>query len=196
MQLNENNKIKAILFDMVGVLLVKKKNYTPKTKNELNARRIEKLYNHVDDEKLLSEVRSKLNLTKEEINKALPFIPEKFEEYDKLWKLLPKLKKKYKLAVINNGNNIARKYWMKKFDFSIFDAFIVSAEVGVKKPNPEIYLITCKKLEVKPENCLFTDDVKENTIAAKKLGMKVFWWKKSEKNKSFNKLLNKTIDRY
>lgn len=169
--------IKAILFDMVGVLLFKKKDHVPKTKEELNAEKIEKLYNNVDDKKLLFDIKNKLGLTDEEINKALTYIPEKYEKFKELWSLLPVLKKKYKLAVINNGNSLVEKYWRKKFDFSIFDEFIVSAKIGIKKPDPRIYLFVCKKLKVKPENCLFLDDMKENIVAAKKLKMKTLWCK-------------------
>lgn len=53
--------------------------------------------------------------------------------------MLTELKNRYKLAVINNGNAIAKKYWKEKFDFGIFDIFINSAEEGVKKPDPKSY---------------------------------------------------------
>jgi putative hydrolase of the HAD superfamily len=176
-----NNEIRAILFDMVGVLLFKKKGYILKTKEELNAEKIEKLYNNVDDKKLLFDIKSKLGLSDDEIKKALAFIPEKYEKFEKLWKLLPVLKNKYKLAVINNGNSLADKYWRKKFDFSIFDEFIVSAKIGIKKPDPRIFLFVCEKLKVRPEDCLFLDDLKENIAAARKLKMRALWW--SEKIK-------------
>ena len=182
-----NNEIQAVLFDMVGVLLFKKKDYSLKTKEELNAEKIEKLYNHVDDKKLLFNIKRKLGLTDEEIKKALVCIPEKYEKFEELWNLLPVLKKKYKLAVINNGNSLADKYWRKKFDFSIFDEFTISAKIGIRKPDPRIYLFVCKKLKVKPKECLFLDDRKENIIAAKKLEMKTLWCK----SKNFLNYLNK-----
>jgi epoxide hydrolase-like predicted phosphatase len=175
---------------MVGVLLFKKKGYIPKTKGELDAEKIEKLYNNVDDKKLLADIKSRLGLTDKEISKALACIPEKYEKFKELWNLLPALKKRYKLAVINNGNSLANKYWRKNFDFSIFDEFIVSAKIGIKKPDPRIYLFVCKKLKVKPKNCLFLDDRKENIVAAKKLKMKTLWWKaKIKKEINLKKLV-------
>ena len=176
MQKVKNNRIKAILFDMVGVLIFKKRNYFPKIKNQLNAEKIEKLYNHVDDEKLLLDIKEKLGLTAEEIKEALPYIPKKYEKFKKLWNLLPKLTKKYKLAIINNGNSLADKHLRKEFDFGVFDVFINSAKEGVKKPDPKIYLLTCERLGVKPENCLFMDDLPENIKTAKKLKMKTILW--------------------
>ena len=189
MKIAKNNNIQAILFDMVGVLLFKKNDYFPKTKEELNAEKIEGFYNHVDDEKLLKDLKEKAGLTDKEINEALPYIPRKYEKFKELWDLLPELKKKYKLAVINNGNNLAEKYWKKRFDFTIFDAFVVSAKEKVKKPNPKIYLITCKKLGVEPENCLFMDDMEENVQTAKKLNMKAIWWDRYNKEESFKKFV-------
>ncbi|MBD3208215.1 MAG: HAD-IA family hydrolase [Candidatus Nealsonbacteria bacterium] len=186
----KNRDIQAIIFDMVGVLLFKKGGYAPKSRGEINAEKIEKLYNHLDDEKLLSDLKEKVGFTDKEISEALPYIPQKYEKFEELWELLPVLKKNYKLAVINNGNNLARKYWEERFDFSIFDAFIVSSEEKVKKPNPEIYLIVCRKLNVKPENCLFMDDTKENVVAAENLGMKAIFWKKTRKKKSFKKFID------
>ena len=184
-----NHNIQAIVFDMVGVLLFKKINYIPKTKKQINARKIEKLYNHVDDRKLLLDSKEKAGLTTKEINEALPYIPRKYEKFKELWDLLPILKKNYKLAVINNGNNLAEKYWMEKFGFNIFDAFVNSAKEKVKKPNPKIYLITCKKLNVKPKNCLFMDDTEENIIAAKRLKMKTILWKKGKKKEHLRKFI-------
>ena len=185
--------IKAILFDMVGVLIFKKDGYSPTTFDEINAQNIENLFNHLDDKKLIEDIKEKLKLNDEEIKRAIPLIPAKFERFNKLWNLLPELKKKYKLAVINNGNSIALGYWKEKFDFSIFDLFINSAEEGIKKPDPKIFLLACEKLKVKPEECLFMDDSLENVESAQKMGMKIIWWNREENKKD---LLSKFTSQY
>ena len=185
-----NNNARAILFDMVGVLLFKKRNYTPKSKEELNAERIEKLYNYLDDEKLLLDLKERAGLTSKEIDTALPYIPQKYERFKELWDLLPELKKMYKLAVINNGNALADKYWKERFDFSVFNAFINSAIEGVRKPDPEIYLITCEKLGVKPEYCLFMDDLSQNIVTAKRLKMKTILWDRDNRKESFRRFVS------
>jgi epoxide hydrolase-like predicted phosphatase len=184
----ENNKIKAILFDLVGVLVFKRRNYFPESKKQLNAEKIEKLYNHLSDEKLLLDIREKLGLTAKEINEALPYIPQKYKKFKKLWNLLPKLKKKYKIAIINNGNSLADKYWRRNFDFGMFDVFVNSAKEGIKKPDPEIYLLTCKRLKVKPECCLFIDDLPKNIKTAKKLKMETILW--GGKKNSYEKFIS------
>lgn len=185
--------IKAILFDMVGVLVFKKENYIPKTIDEINTENIEKLFNHVDDAKLIKDIKEKLRLRDDEIERAARIMPERFKRFGDLWELLPGLKKKYKLAVVNNGNAIAKKYWDNKFGFKEFDLFINSALQGVRKPNPKIYLIACDSLKVKPIECLFMDDTLENIKTADKLGMQTIWWNKEEDKKD---LLNKFVNGY
>ncbi|MDO8515134.1 MAG: HAD-IA family hydrolase [bacterium] len=185
--------MKAILFDMVGVLIFRKEGFTPKTEDEINALNIEKLYNHVDDQKLLDDIKQNLNLNDDQINRALVQIPAKFENFSDLWIKLPELKKQYKIAVINNGNALAKKYWDEKFDFIIFDLFVNSGIEKVRKPDPTIYLLACDRLGIKPEECLFMDDTLENVKAAEKLGMKTLWWNKEntkeENLQSFLKLI-------
>jgi len=132
-------------------------------------------------------------LSDEKIKRAVCLIPEKYEKFDDLWELLPALKSKYKIAVINNGNAVALKYWKEKFDFSIFDIYINSAVEGIKKPDPKIYLLACERLNTKPEECLFMDDSLENIEAADKLGMQTIWWNKEENNEN---LLNKFMNGY
>lgn len=194
-KITERHPIKAILFDMVGVLLFAKKGYIPKTKAEINASSIEKLYNHTDDKKLLEDIKTNLDLSKTDLKKALEHIPQKFEMYGKIWKILPGLRKDYRMAVINNGNALAMKYWNKSFDFSIFDLFINSAQVGIKKPDPGIFLLTCKELKVSPKECIFMDDSLENIQSAQKLGMTTIWWNKEqtkeENLREFLKVINK-----
>jgi len=188
---NSKKIIKAILFDMVGVLIFKKLNYSASTEDEINADKIEKLYNHIDDQKLLADIKENLDLKEEDLQKALHCIPGKYEKFPKIWELLPNLKNNFKLAVINNGNALAKKYWNEKFDFSVFNIFIRSAEEKIKKPDPKIFLITCARLGVKPEECLFMDDSLDNIQAAEKLGMETIWWDKEKKRE---KLLDKFKD--
>ena len=52
-----------------------------------------------------------------------------------------------------------------------FDAYVVSAEVGVAKPDPRIYHITLERLDVLPAEAVFVDDFIENVEAARRIGM-------------------------
>ena len=48
---------------------------------------------------------------------------------------------------------------------------MISAEVGLHKPQPEIYRLAAERLEVEPDACIFVDDLKENCEGAEAVGM-------------------------
>lgn len=54
---------------------------------------------------------------------------------------------------------------------SLFDIVIESSKVGIRKPNPEIYKIACKEMNVSPAEAIFLDDLGINLKPAKALGM-------------------------
>ena len=53
----------------------------------------------------------------------------------------------------------------------IFEVVVDSAFVGMRKPEPEIYLLTAERLGVEPQECVFVDDIAINCDAARELGM-------------------------
>jgi len=52
-----------------------------------------------------------------------------------------------------------------------FDIIIESAKVGIRKPDPNIYIMALNQLNLKPEDCIFLDDLGHNLKSAKKLGI-------------------------
>ena len=54
---------------------------------------------------------------------------------------------------------------------SIFDHVIESSIVGIRKPNPEIYMMSCDALNVSPDQCIYLDDLGINLKPARELGM-------------------------
>jgi putative hydrolase of the HAD superfamily len=52
-----------------------------------------------------------------------------------------------------------------------FDAFVESSVVGLRKPDPRIYLHACRALRVEPPEAVFLDDIGSNLKAARALGM-------------------------
>jgi epoxide hydrolase-like predicted phosphatase len=53
-----------------------------------------------------------------------------------------------------------------------FDHFISSSEVGLRKPNPEIFKLALNIIGCKPEEVVFLDDIGSNLKAAAKLGIR------------------------
>jgi putative hydrolase of the HAD superfamily len=48
---------------------------------------------------------------------------------------------------------------------------IESAKLGLRKPDPKIYLLMCEALGVQPAHCVFLDDLGVNLKPARQLGM-------------------------
>jgi putative hydrolase of the HAD superfamily len=53
----------------------------------------------------------------------------------------------------------------------LFDATVISGEVGLHKPEPEIYRLACERLDVEPGEAVFVDDLRENCEGAEAVGM-------------------------
>jgi len=73
-----------------------------------------------------------------------------------------------KTALLSNswGNTYPRHGWD-----DMFDEVVISGEVGMRKPDAEIYHHTLDLLKVKPEESVFVDDLAHNIKAAADLGM-------------------------
>jgi len=53
----------------------------------------------------------------------------------------------------------------------LFDAIVISGEVGMRKPSPEIYALGAERIGLAPANCVFVDDLSGNLGPAAELGM-------------------------
>src|ERR1039457_6366404 len=78
----------------------------------------------------------------------------------------------YKTALLTNISREGEAIFTKLFPVDeLFDVVVDSSKVGMRKPDPEIYRLTCSRLGVAPERCLFIDDLLCNVEAAEALGM-------------------------
>lgn len=113
-----------------------------------------------------SEVDLDKGELKEKVRTALRPIADNVE-------LIPQLKDKYELAILSNHAKEWSQFMMKEFDFfRHFRQTIFSCDVGLRKPDPQIYKLAMTKLGCEPEECLFIDDKQRNTDGAQKVGMK------------------------
>jgi epoxide hydrolase-like predicted phosphatase len=53
----------------------------------------------------------------------------------------------------------------------LFDVVVLSSDLGVRKPDPEIYAVALERLGVTPDRCVFVDDLGGNLKPARALGM-------------------------
>jgi epoxide hydrolase-like predicted phosphatase len=78
----------------------------------------------------------------------------------------------YKTGLLSNAWDDLRHYLENEWEIAdAFDEMIISAEVGVAKPDPRIYNITLQRLGVAPQEAVFVDDYPDNVEGARRLGI-------------------------
>ena len=106
------------------------------------------------------------------------------------FEILNKIRKSgCKLAVIANDASVSARNIIKTSGLEdYFDVIVISEELGVEKPDREIFVASLARLGVKPENAIMVGNrVDSDIIGANRLGMKsiLFKW-----NTRYNELIN------
>lgn len=95
-----------------------------------------------------------------------------------LVEVVKKIKSKgYKIALLSNAGHefFERRIYKVHLEFKdLFDKIVISSEIKIVKPDPEIYLYTLDFIDSKPEESIFIDDSVHNVEVAENLGMKGF----------------------
>ncbi|MEY3807005.1 MAG: hypothetical protein RIR69_1817 [Actinomycetota bacterium] len=75
-------------------------------------------------------------------------------------------------AILTNNVREFRQWWWPLLEFeNLFDVIVDSHEVGMRKPNPEIYHLTLNKLNMTATRTAFLDDLFANVDAARQVGL-------------------------
>lgn len=94
------------------------------------------------------------------------------------------LKHKYRLGIISNTLNAHRELNNKRRLYELFDVVILSHEVKMAKDNKDMFILAIKRMGVKPEECVFIDDIQDFVNTAGSVGMKAIHYKNPEQLKS------------
>ncbi len=81
------------------------------------------------------------------------------------------LRPRYKTGLITNAWLDAREFLRQSRLEELFDVLVISAEVGVVKPEPQIYRIALEQLKVQAGEAVFIDDMPVNVEGAQAVGM-------------------------
>jgi epoxide hydrolase-like predicted phosphatase len=82
------------------------------------------------------------------------------------------LRRRYRTGVISNAMDGTRALIEGAWGMAdAFDTLVLSAEVGVMKPDPRIFQLALQRLNVLPAQALFIDDFQHNIDGARLLGM-------------------------
>jgi putative hydrolase of the HAD superfamily len=189
------NSIEVIFFDLFFTLITPKYD-EEKSENDVLGMTQEEWEVYAEDEELyFKRAIGKVNTSKEIIDDIVSKIPMLVSEFQKdeilclreirmknalinvdtkILEVLSFLKDMGKrLCLISNADIIDVMHWKSSNLAVYFEDAIFSYEVGYLKPSPEIYEIAMKRMNVKPEQCIFIGDGGSDELkGAKKLGMK------------------------
>ena len=118
---------------------------------------------------LMLKERFQISLSFEDF---VPIWNDIFTEDSEVSRMILSQKGRWKLGLVSNTNVLHFDYTLSKFPIlRVFDRWILSHEVGSKKPDVEIFQKAMEWAGVKPGRILFIDDMKRHVEAARSLGM-------------------------
>ncbi len=186
--------IRALYFDFGGVL-VRTEDPAPRARLAealgLSSREIERLVfesasaeramvGEIPEEQHWQAVARTLKLPESEI----PRLHEEFfigDRWDSaLFDFLRRQRKTVKTGLISNAWSGLRSVIVNEKLDDAFDAMIISAEVGVAKPDAGIFRLALEKLGIEPQEAVFVDDVLVNVEAAQAVGMHAIQFTRTE----------------
>jgi len=179
--------IKAVIFDLGGVI-VRTEDQGPRMKLAAD---LGMTYEELSDFIFNNETARLVTIGKlttqehwEAIRNALGMeldefsrVPESFWAGDsvdyKLVAYLRSLRPRHKTGLLSNAWDDLRGVITDAWKFAdAFDEMIISAEVGLAKPDPRIYKLAVERLQVAPSEAVFVDDFIENVEGAHAAGLR------------------------
>lgn len=170
--------VRAIIFDCFGVLYPD--TFWTMTDEYLGAKVDE---NRADLRDLIRQVDMGY-ITREQlwekfaelVGHSIDDIYERLEQFGGLDKRLLAFidnhKATHKIGMISNvGAGFIERMFLDRPVTDYFDVVILSSEVGLVKPDVRIYNLASEKLGLKPEECVFIDDIQANADGAQNAGM-------------------------
>ncbi len=183
--------IKAIIFDLDNTLIDRQRAF-----KEMLDRKFHQLF---EDETLIQEMIKDIiewdnNGTVERIvvfkkwaekYKVTKVSPEQLDKewsdesgsvaflYDDVRETLTELKKKYKIAILSNGNKTSQRRKLSTIDiYDLLDYSLISEEFTHRKPDKEIFEYTAKQLGLETNECVYVgDNYKIDVLGSKNAGM-------------------------
>lgn len=176
--------IKAIIFDLAGVIINNTKGFEKQLEYIL---KIDKkkligtwkdqafydfLFGKISEDEYWNIIISKNNWNVD-IKLLKEAIRNHFQIFNESIEIIKSLKKQgFKLGILSGHTKEWIKYLNDTYDFEkYFDVIIYSFQKGYSKPNKKFYENIISKINVKPELCIYTDDKKEFLTPAKELGI-------------------------
>ena len=133
-------------------------------------------------EELVLKVVSMIgSIYQEKVQEVVWNWPFYIEIYTEVFPLLVRLKEKgHRIFVLSNTSPVFYELLEEQLSplNEILDGFVLSCDIKAIKPDPKMFEEILHKYQLEPVNCIFLDDVKDNTKMAESLGIKAYQVKK------------------
>lgn len=187
-----SSSIKAIIFDLGGVILNIDYNKSIEAFESLGMENFHNVFSQASQTGLFDDLETGQISAQRFINCLLPHLKkgtspnQVVHAWEKMvlnvpkenLDLLLKLREKYKIFLLSNTNEIhiphVRRKWAVASELPMedfFDKIYFSHEIKMRKPHPEIFQYVCEDQSLKPETTLFIDDSIQHIEGAKKIGL-------------------------
>lgn len=166
--------IRALIFDCFGVLYW---DHINRMYNLVHPDQFKELsdlihacdHGFISNEDLVAQIAELAGISREAVAAV---IREKHTRNSELVARVEQLRGQYKTALLTNmGSETLDTIFNEQEREKLFDAVVVSSEVGLIKPSRDIFEHTLERLGVQPEEAVFIDDRPVNTDGAERLGM-------------------------
>jgi len=104
--------------------------------------------------------------------------------------LIEQLAGRCRLGIVTNNSTVEQMEKLRALDIaSHFDAVVISEDVGVTKPDPEIFAIALQRLDASPHQAVFIGDNWANDIiGARAVGMAAVWLDRGDQTPALERL--------
>ena len=93
------------------------------------------------------------------------------------------LKGQYKIGFLSNVAKDRTHELFNDDDIVLFNDMVLSFQVGMAKPQTEIFQLAAERLGLQPNECIFVDDLSKYLVGAKEAGMHTVLFKDTEQFK-------------
>lgn len=180
--------IKAIIFDCFGVFVTSArnifKNDYPEFKIQIDDLGHQSDYGQISRQQFNDSLAEILGITSDEVNSRYWGASVKDESAIN-WLCQVKSSGIYKIGMLSNvGSGFLNEFFSESEQKKLFDEVVLSCDVGIAKPEFQIFKLTADRLGVKPSECIMIDDTYSNVDAARNAGMQGIWFISTDQAKN------------
>lgn len=127
-------------------------------------------YGYLTTAQFIDQAAELLGITSDEFRSRLD---RQYARDERMVQLIRQLRATHKVGLLSNANDsIIRRLFTSEELEELFDEVTISSEVGMIKPQPQLFELVATRLGCLPEECVMVDDIARNIEGAQEAGMR------------------------